>query len=236
MRYAILIGTDYRGCTFEMKQILKLQITQLDSSASFVEHYFPSEAPSYCIGCKRCFHDGEAYCPHRQEVQPIWEDLKACDVMILIYPTYVMREPGHLKALFDHLGVYWFSHRPEPLVFQKKAILITQSIGAPTRGALKGLANALTWMGVPEIHRVGLKLMEGVVWHELSEKRRKKIEQGLQKMAHQAVRPPIGHLRGTSKLYFKMCRALQHKLLKEHPDAPSLDTQYWLHQGWIGQS
>lgn len=100
-----------------------------------------------------------------------------------------MRVPGHLKSLLDHFGVHWFSHRPEPKIFDKKALVITQGIGASCGGALKDVRNCLEWYGISDILTLGIRLVEGVIWDELSDKMRSEITTKINNIAQKAFRP-----------------------------------------------
>lgn len=234
MRVVTSIGTDQKGCTFHMYQLLKEHMrAQYQGTLEFREYSLRSSAPHFCVGCKRCFTTGENSCPHHAVHGPIWEDALRVDLLIFIYPMYVMRVPGALKALLDHWGVHWLSHRPAPGLFSQKALIITQGIGAPWRGAVKDVHNALTWMGMSDLKGRDFRLIDGVVWEELPGKRRQLIGEKLRSLAQWAVLPAR---RGRSlrvRLLFGICRALQRGLLKKAPNSPSLDTQYWLERGWI---
>lgn len=234
MKIVALIGTDQKGCTYHMYLQLKQYMQTLATETlEFVEYPLPSSAPHFCIGCKSCFNHGEDTCPHHTTIMPIWEEVLQAQLLIFIYPMYVMRVPGALKALLDHWGVHWLSHRPAPEMFVKKALVITQGIGAPYKGALKDVTNALTWMGVSDIHSAGFRLMEGVVWDQLSITRREKFSKKLYGLAVKALQPVRKRRNLKVRVFFAMCQSLQSKLYKKDPQNLFLDTKYWLQQGWI---
>lgn len=226
MKATIIIGTPYKGCTHAMQELFKEQLSVLHSQITFDEYVLPNAAPHFCIGCKNCFEIGEEACPHYDSVAPIWASLLESDILIFIFPMYVMRVPGQLKALLDHFGYRWASHRPEPRMSEKRAIIITQGIGAPTKHALKDVETSLRWWGVSDIRLLGIKLLEGVIWDKLSLKRRAEIEQKLNRLAL-STKKPLRRNHLETWIFFKMCQALQRKLVKK--GAPfSIDTQYWI--------
>lgn len=227
MKITCITGTDLKGCTYKMKEIFLAQFPE----AEITNIYLPSEAPAYCTGCKNCFNRGEAYCPHSKQVQAIWQNMLEADLLVFAYPVYVMRAPGHVKSLLDHLGYNWFAHRPEPRMFSKTAAIITQSIGAPNGGAQKDVKTSLEWLGVSRIKTFSMGLMEGVIWDELSDKKRHAITDKLVKFAKkfQSISPRKMSLR--AKTYFKMCQAMQRGQKKKGTE--SLDLQYWESHGWV---
>lgn len=231
MKVTIILGTDVKGCTYEMKELLKHQLSHVHQDVVYTEFSLPSASPHFCAGCKNCFIKGEWTCPHAASIQPIWSALKECDLLVFIYPQYVMRVPGQLKALLDHFGVYWASHRPEPILREKKALIITQGIGAPTGGAIKDACNCLRWMGVSDIRSLGLRLIEGVDWSTLPDRRKQIIEKKLTNLAKKTLRP-LRRNHPLTLFWFKMCRQMQRDLVKR--GAPfSLDTQYWIDRGLL---
>lgn len=232
MHAVVITGTDVRGCTYHIKEIF-LEALKADRVTEFT---LPSQAPPYCLGCKRCFTDSESKCPHAHRVQPIWDAMLHADLLVFAYPVYVMRAPGHVKALLDHLGVHWFAHRPDPRMFHKRAVILTQSIGAPNGAAQKDVKTALTWMGVPSVDTLGFGLMEGVVWEALSEERRHKIAKKLRGLALKiSVKDDKPRWNLKNHLFFKMCRSMQGSLRKKLKpgERPSADLQHWIDHGWV---
>ncbi|MEL3908817.1 MAG: NAD(P)H-dependent oxidoreductase [Treponemataceae bacterium] len=231
MKCVVINGTEVKGCTYNLKEIFldELKPTEL------VEFYFPKDAPSYCTGCKLCFTKGEKFCPHYKKVAPIWQVMTEADLIVFAYPVYVMRAPGQIKSFLDHLGVHWFAHRPKPVMFNKTAVIITQSIGASNRAAQQDVKTSLNWLGVSRVKQIGFGMMEGVIWNEISEKRRGVFEKKLRSFARRfnKLQPAKKSLK--VKLLFTMCKMMQTSLLKKTPEGQELsaDLQYWIKQGWV---
>lgn len=170
MHCVVINGTGVRGSTYQLKEIF-LDELQPEQRTEF---YLPADAPDYCVGCKLCFLESETRCPHSDKVQPIWQAMLEADLIVFAYPVYVLRTPGHVKSLLDHLGVHWFAHRPEPVMFRKKAAIITQSASAPNRGAQKDVVTSLQWLGVSEIRKIGFGI--GLGWDGVPETKRNEIK------------------------------------------------------------
>mgnify|MGYP000881576194 CR=1 FL=1 len=228
MKIVVINGTMVRGCTYHLKESF---LEPLRAGNEITEFYLPGDAPGFCTGCKACFMDSEDKCPHAAKVRPIWQAMLAADLIVFAYPVYVMRAPGQVKALLDHLGVHWMVHRPKREMFTKRAVIITQSIGAPNGAAQKDVRTSFHWLGVSSVRRLGFGLMEGVIWDELSEKRRRKLAAVCRAFGdkHVAVRP--ARMRLKVRLMFAICRLLQKGVLKK--GIRSADNRYWIEQGWI---
>lgn len=233
MKCVVINGTEIKGCTYHLKEILldELQPEHLQ------EFYLPKDAPDYCTGCKQCFLECETLCPHNEKVAPIWRAMIDADLIVFAYPVYVLRAPGHVKSLLDHFGVHWFAHRPEPTMFHKTAVILTQSIGAPNRAAQKDVKTSLEWLGVAKIRSIGFGMMEGIRWNEISERRKQKMELKLRTFAGQfkTVEPQRKSIK--TRLYFQICKKMQEGVLKKLPEgqSPEADLQYWLDRGWVSQ-
>ncbi|HQC55014.1 MAG TPA: NAD(P)H-dependent oxidoreductase [Clostridia bacterium] len=231
MKCVVINGTEQKGCTYALKEIFLDEL----KPDEVTEFYFPEDAPNFCTGCKVCFMKDEALCPHYAQVNPIWQAMLDADLIVFAYPVYVLRTPGHVKTFLDHLGVHWFAHRPEPKMFNKSAAIITQSIGAPNEDAQKDVETSLKWLGVSRIKKLGLGMMEGVIWNEISEKRRYYFEKDVRKFARKFkdLKPAKKSLE--VKFIFTMCKFLQKYVMRKLKpgEAPSRDLQHWLDNGWI---
>ena len=139
IKCVVITGTEQKGCTYHLKELF-LDALQPEELMEFV---FPKDVPDYCTGCKNCFVLGEEYCPHYKQVVPVWAAMRAADLIVFAYPVYCLRTTGHVKNFLDHLGVHWFAPRPDPVMFDKTAVILTQSIGAPNGAAQKDVATSL---------------------------------------------------------------------------------------------
>lgn len=231
MKVVVINGKEIKGCTYNLKQMFLEEL----KPEEVVEYYLPKDGPDFCKGCKTCFMKGEHLCPHYEKVNRIWESMLDADLIVFAYPVYVLRTPGHVKTLLDHFGVHWCAHRPEPKIFSKSAAIITQSIGAPNRQAQKDVKTSLNWLGISHVKCIGFGMMEGVIWNEISLKRRNKFRKRIAKFASKFKNLKPRKLRMPSKLYFKLCKMMQNGLLKKTPDDEdlSLDVKHWIKNGWI---
>ena len=229
MKIAVINGTEVKGCTYRLKESF---LGELRAENEVREFTLPKDMPHFCCGCKVCFFKSEKLCPHGEFVLPIWNAMLEADLLVFAYPVYALRAPGQLKALLDHLTCHWMVHRPEEQMFQKRAVILTQSIGAPNGAAQKDVATSLMWLGVPNIKRLGFGLMEGVIWEELPEKRRLRIEEKCSRLARSyRGRKPAGKSLKVRTL-FMMAKMMHQSLLKKE-DSLSADNRHWLERGWI---
>jgi len=98
----------------------------------------------------------------------------------------------------------------------------------------RDIKNALSWMGVSKIKRVGIGLLEGVIWDELSEKRRMKIERKIKRIGRKfkEIKPAGKSLK--TRFKFFVCKVMHQAVLKKE-DPPSADNRHWIEHGWIKQ-
>jgi multimeric flavodoxin WrbA len=228
----IITGTEVKGCTYHIKEAF---LRGLSDAYEVIEFTLPRDMPYFCCGCKICFNDSERHCPHAESMLPIWNAILEADLIVFAAPVYVMRVPGQVKALLDHLGCHWMVHRPDPAMFYKHAAILTQSIGAPNGGAQKDIATSLSWMGVSSIKRLGFGLMEGVIWNELSKDRRGKILRKTERFAKifSSIKPARKSLQ--TRILFYVAKQLHKSLLKKE-SSPSADNRHWIAQGWLKQT
>jgi multimeric flavodoxin WrbA len=229
MKITVINGTEIRGCTYHIKETF---LKALGAGHEITEFTLPKDAPHFCSGCKVCFFKSENQCPHATSILPIWNAMLAADLLVFAYPVYVLRTPGQVKALLDHLGCHWIVHRPDARMFTKRTVILTNSIGAPNGAAQKDVATSLAWIGVSSIKKLGFGLMEGVIWEELSAPRRAKIEAKTKAFAAKlkSIKPARKNLK--HRAIWLICKIL-HKIVLKKENPPGTDNQYWIDKGWI---
>jgi len=231
MKVTVINGTEVKGCTYHIKEAF---LNPIREKHEITEFYLPKDLPHFCIGCKVCFFDDAAKCPHAAQVMPIWNAMIDADLIVFTAPIYALGIPAGLKALLDRFSVRWMVHRPEPRMFSKCAVIMTNCIGMSfmAKHAQRDIVNALSWMGVSKVKRLGIGLLEGVIWDELSSKRRMKIERKAQRLGKNYVNILPAKKGLKVRFKFAVCR-MMHKMVDKKEKIPSTDTLYWREQGWI---
>ena len=77
-----------------------------------------------------------------------------------VYKRQALRAPASVKSLLDHMCVHWLVHRPEPEMFTKTAVRITNSVGAPNGSAQKDVKTSLNWMGLSKVYTSGMGMID----------------------------------------------------------------------------
>ncbi|BBF44896.1 iron-sulfur flavoprotein [Lachnospiraceae bacterium KM106-2] len=229
MKIVVINGTEIKGCTYNIKEIF---LEQLREKNEVTEFYLPKDCPYFCCGCKNCFLKGEEHCPHADHTIPIWNAMMDADLLVFAYPVYALRTTGQIKALLDHYCCHWMVHRPEKQMFKKRAVILTQSAGAPNGAAQKEVATSLNWWGISDVKKLGFQLMSSIIWDEIPQKKRERMEGKIRKMARKYEKPRVGKRSLKIKLFFGAARFLHQNGVKSAKTI-SLDDQHWLSNGWI---
>jgi hypothetical protein len=79
-----------------------------------------------------------------------------------------------MKALLDHLGTKWMAHSPEPQMFTKRAVIITNAIGQGMGNVVKDIKVSLDFWGVARTYVLKQALAQ-TNWDLVSDKRKAKI-------------------------------------------------------------
>ena len=232
MKIAVINGTEKRGVTCKLKDVFLERF----QSAEITEYYLPKDCPAFCVGCTSCFTKGESNCKDFIYVNAIEKSLMEADLIVMTSPAYVMHATGAMKALLDHFGYRWMPHRPAPEMFSKRAVIITQCLGAGAKSTAKDIKHSLSWWGISKIGVGGGALMNDIMWENLTENRRKKLTKNINKLAAQFAKinyAKPAHTTLMTKIKFKFCRLIQKKVRKN--GTPGLDNEYWYHNGWLGK-
>lgn len=66
-------------------------------------------------------------------------------------------------------------HRPAHEMFGKRAVIITQCLGAGAKSAARDIKHSLSWCGISKIGVFAGALMGDIAWERLSEKKRAQL-------------------------------------------------------------
>ncbi|SDY34691.1 Multimeric flavodoxin WrbA [Ruminococcaceae bacterium YAD3003] len=232
MKITVVNGTEKHGITYKLKEMF---LEPFKDKAEITEFYLPKDGPGYCVGCITCFGKGEKLCKDAACIQKIEKALLEADLLVFTSPSYVMHPTGAMKALLDHFGYRWMPHRPAKEMFGKRAVIITQALGAGEGSTAKDIKDSLSWWGISYIKICKFKLMGDVVWDRLSEKKRRSMTNGIARMAKKFAAIDYSKKAGTNlitKVKFYMVRSMQTGLGKENPEYT--DFKYWKANGWLG--
>ena len=226
MKVTVIHGQSHKGSTYNITQQI---IDKISSENKQIDEYFmPKDGPDYCIGCYKCFNEGEEFCPQAERVQKIVKSMEESDIIIIDSPTYCYGMTGQLKTLLDHFGYMWLSHRPKGVMFNKVGIVISTAAGTGANRVTKSLSQQLFWLGVPKVLRYS-KNVNASNWVEVPNKIKVSIERDtstLSKKVEARVRNASPGFK--LKFMFNMMRITQ-KLNKWN----MLDKDYWRENGWL---
>ena len=234
MKITVINGTAKKGVTYHLKEIF---LDEFRGKAEITEFYLPKDGPGFCSGCTTCFRGGEKLCKDAGCVQKIEKALLEADLLVFTSPAYVFHTTGAMKALLDHFGYRWMPHRPAREFFGKRAVIITQCLGAGAASTARDIKDSLAWWGMTYIRTCSFKLMSEIDWDKLPEKKRAEMTGKLVRLARKMAsvdysRPARTGIVARAKFY--AVRMLQTDLGKANPEYT--DFKYWRDNGWIGRA
>jgi multimeric flavodoxin WrbA len=195
------------------------------------EFYLPKDMPHFCNGCFSCFMNGEDKCPHTDCITPIVKAITEADLVILTSPVYGLDVSGQMKALIDHLCWMWFSHRPNPHMFNTIGLTVTTTAGAGLRHTTKTLKNSLTFWGVKKSFSFKGRV-SAMKWSDVSEKTLAKVDKETKALAKKIARA----VKNVKRLPNPLFRSLMFKALsgmQKKNDWNLTDRNHWEAQGWL---
>ncbi len=234
MKIAVVNGTEKKGVTFKLKEMF---LEQFRGNAEISEFYLPKDCPTFCAGCTTCFVKGEDNCRNTQHSKPIRQAIENADLLVFTTPSYVMHTTGAMKSFLDHMAFRWMPHRPHPAMFSKRAVIISQCLGAGAKSAAKDIKDSLSWWGISKVEVFTTRLMGDIIWNKLPQKKQSKIIKGIKKLSNRFARinyEKPAHTSLKTKLKFYMCRIIQKSIHKKQEE--TLDYKYWKEQGWLAHN
>lgn len=233
MNITVINGTEKYGVTYRLKEIF---LAEFKDKASITEYYLPRDCPNFCNGCISCMIKGESTCKDAEYIGKIDKSLLEADLLVVTSPAYVFHTTGAMKTFLDHFAYRWMPHRPAHEMFGKRAVIITQCLGAGAKSAAKDIKHSLSWWGTSKIGIFSGALIGDIVWERLSEKKRAELTRNVKKLSQKFAqidytKPACTNL--IIKIKFYVCRSLQRTLHRNDPEY--LDGRYWAEQGWLGK-
>ncbi len=233
MKITVINGTEKQGVTYKLKELF---LENFKSVAEITEYYLPKDCPSFCMGCTNCFTHGENTCKDYSYINAIEKSLLQADLIVMTSPAYVMHATGAMKALLDHFAYRFMPHRPAKEMFGKRAVIITQCLGAGAKFTAEDIKHSLSWWGISKIGIFKCQLMSDIIWNNIPENKRQKMTNKINKLAYKFKNINYSHPahpKLTIKIKFAFCRLIQKQLRKK--GIRGIDSEYWYNNGWIGK-
>ena len=234
MKITVINGTEKQGVTFRLKEVF---LGRFRGDAEITEFFLPRDCPDCCTGCTACFRKEERLCRDAEYVQKLEKAMLEADLLVFTSPAYVFHATGAMKTMLDHFGYRWMPHRPAKQMFGKRAVIITQCLGAGGKSAAKDIRDSLSWWGVSKIKVCTFRLMSEIQWDKIADKKKASMTKKLVKAAEQMRRIDYSRpacTKVTTKLKFYAVRMLQKNLGKQNPEYT--DYRYWKDNGWTGSA
>ncbi|MGN0630609.1 MAG: flavodoxin family protein [Ruminococcus sp.] len=224
MKTVIIHGQSHKGSTYHIAHGLAEKI-----GGEITEFFLPRDFGEFCVGCTMCFSETEKKCPHYSKLLPLTEAMDSADVIILASPVYVFHATGAMKAFLDHYGYRWLVHSPESSMFRKQGVCISTAAGGGMKSANKDMADSLFYWGVAKIYKYG-KGVSAVDWKQVSEKKKRSIDNAATSMAKKIVRRAGKVKPGLkTRIMFFIMHLLQRNGFNKR------DADYWREKGWTGK-
>lgn len=221
MKTVIIHGQSHKGSTYHIAHGLAEKL-----GGEIKEFFLPKDFNEFCVGCNRCFMEGEEKCPHHQALLPITNAMDEADVIILASPVYVYHATGAMKAFLDHYGYRWMVHSPEESMFRKQAVCISTAAGAGMKSTNKDMADSLFFWGIAKIYQYGIGIA-AVDWNGVSEKKKRAIDKATTSIAKRIIKGQGNVKPGIkTKGFFFIMHIMQRKGFNEK------DAKYWKEKGW----
>jgi multimeric flavodoxin WrbA len=230
MKTCLINGTMRKGSTYH---ITKKMLSKMDADLNneVTEFFLPKDMGNFCVGCYQCIFKGEHLCPHAASVSRIHQAMMEADLIIITSPVYVFDVSGQLKALFDHFGYQWMSHRPNNAMFGKLGLSVVTAAGAGMKSTSKTIVTNLTWWGVKRVYSLNQAVM-AASYDEIPLKIMAKIEKKTTMMAKRLSRElKAQHSKPALKTRFLF--NLMKMAKKGHPEWNELDHQFWKDSGYF---
>ncbi len=230
MKITVVNGNSRHGSTWHCMDLVRQELAKY-GEVQTAEFFLPKDMPHFCNGCFSCLMNGEHTCPHFESVTHIAQAMLDADLIILTSPIYAMDISGQLKALLDHLCYMWFSHRPNPQMFNKVGLIIATTAGAGLGHAVKTMHNSLKFWGVKRIF-VHKNVVGAMKWGDVSAKKQAQIQKQAAAMAKRITKAVKNADRLPAPLFSRVFFKMMTGMMKKNT-WNLRDRKHWEDHGWL---
>jgi multimeric flavodoxin WrbA len=230
MKIVVVHGSPRKGNTYKATEFFKDKM-QKQGPIEFVDFFLPKDLPEFCCGCMNCFLRGEEKCPHAAQTLPILEQMVSADALIFTTPVFVLSLSGCMKSFLDHFAYIFIVHRARPEMFKKKAFIISSTVGAGTKTAMKTISTSLKYWGVNRVNTYSFATF-GDEWDDMKAAKREKFESQLKKKADTFYKEVASGKIHSPYLLIRTMYLISKFTIKKYTDDSSLDKKYWIEKGW----
>lgn len=224
MKIVMIHGQNHKGSTYHIGRMIA---NRINDKENIVEFFLPRDLNHFCVGCYACIED-VTKCPFYEEKNIIMTEVESADILIFTTPTYCLRASAPMKSFIDLTFNYWMSHRPRKCMFSKKAIVVSTAAGSGAKKAVKDIADALLYWGIPCILSYSITV-QAMNWNGVNDKRKQKIEKDVKKIANKVLKKKVTRVGVKTKAIFMLMRMMQ----KGNMGAGETDRAYWEKNGWL---
>lgn len=228
MKIVVIHGQNHKGSTYNMAKLL---IDAIDCEKQVDEIFLPRDLNHFCIGCYNCVED-ESKCPYYSEKNAIMKKVEQADLLIMTTPNYCMAPSGPMKSFIDLTFTYWMSHKPRKCMFSKRAVVLSTTAGMGANQAIKPVARALFYWGIPFVKSYGVAV-QAKSWDEVAPKKKDKITNHMSKIAKKLVSKYQKGKAPAVSLKTKFIFMMMSKMQKAGMGSGDIEREYWSKQGWL---
>ncbi|MDF1616918.1 flavodoxin family protein [Petrocella sp. FN5] len=178
-----------------------------------------------------CFLKGEEYCPHATHTMPVLDQMVSADALIFTTPVFVLSLSGCMKSFLDHYAYIFIVHRARSEMFNKKAFILTSTVGAGSKAAIKTISTSLKYWGVNRVYNYSFTTF-GTEWDNMALDKKSKIKKEIMNKSKKFYTEVNSGIKHRPYLFISFMFKMSRFILKKYADESSLDKQYWIDQGW----
>ena len=230
MKIVVVHGSPRKGNTFKATEFFKDEMRK-QGPIEFVDFFLPKDLPEFCCGCMNCFLRGEEKCPHADQTLPILEQMVSADALIFTTPVFALSLSGCMKSFLDHFAYIFIVHRARSEMFTKKAFIISSTVGAGTKAAMKTISTSLKYWGLNRVYTYSFATF-GDEWDNMNATKKVKFESQLKKKAVMFYKEVASGKRHSPYLLIRTMFLISKFIIKKYTDDSSLDKKYWIEKGW----
>jgi multimeric flavodoxin WrbA len=227
MKVLVIMGSPQKGNTYRACEEFREEV-QRGCPAEFEYVWLKDIDMRPCRGCYVCFQDGEAKCPHHDDIPSIVKKMDEADGVVFASPVYSNNVSGLMKTFIDRLS--YIGHRPR--FFGKKAFFIATTGLFGTRTVLKSMSFVMGGMwGFDAVGRVGVVTKKGAMPKDHIERNSRLLAKAAGKYSRALLLDKVRGPTLMNVIAFHCGRGVVSQMEEVSP----VDYMYWSERGWLSK-
>ncbi len=220
MKVLVIMGSPRKMDTYRICKAIEEKTNEAEP-VQFQYVFLKEKELEYCRGCMACIMKGKHFCPIKDPVSSIWDEMQEADGVIFSSPVYAHQVTALMKNFIDRSAFLY--HRPR--FFDHAALTVATTATSGLKDVTDYLTLTARGWGFNLVGSLGITM----VAFEVSPKYKFAIMMEVDELSKNFLDAMKSHKRPSPSLF----DLIFFGAMKQKAIFIDRDYEFWLEQGWL---